>query len=93
MLTSTHGELQVMVPVGLLLSEPREVSVSVERPGEEPLPVRLRLIPAVTRRPEVETIASASVSTPTPLSISWPARTLVAERSDAFPLPDVGGGD
>ncbi len=91
MLTSAHGELQVMVPVGLLLSEPREVSVSVERPGEEPLPVRLRLIPAVTRRPEVETLAS--VSTPTPLSINWPARTLVADRSDAFPLPDVGGGD
>lgn len=91
MLTSAHGELQVMVPVGLLLSEPREVSVYVERPGEEPLPVRLRLIPAVTRRPEAETLAS--VSTPTPLSINWPARTLVSERSDAFPLPDVGGGD
>lgn len=96
MATVEHGELQVVVPVGFLLTEAREVTVSVDRPGAEPLPVRLRLIPA---RAAAETTGVAalaaveepvSVSTPTPLRISWPKR--VAE-DDGFGEPEYGGGD
>ena len=50
MATVEHGELQVVVPVGFLLTEVQEVTVSVDRPGGDPLPVRLRLIPARPRR-------------------------------------------
>jgi hypothetical protein len=97
MATVEHGELQVVVPVGFLLTEAQEVTVSVERPGGEPLPVRLRLIPA---RPTettgtaalVETSdESVSVSAPTPLRISWPKPTAADE--DGYGEPEYGGGD
>ncbi|MBY0461248.1 MAG: hypothetical protein K2V38_28320 [Gemmataceae bacterium] len=85
MVAVERAELQVVVPVGFLLSEPQEVTVSVDRPGADPLPVRLRLVPA--RAPE----SAAPVSAPTPLAIGWPRR---ATR----PAPDAnyteyGGGD
>ena len=38
--------LRVDVPVGFLLPETREITVSVDRPAEAPLAIRLRLIPA-----------------------------------------------
>ena len=38
--------LHVDVPVGFLLSEYREVEVTVDRPDAAPLAIRLRLIPA-----------------------------------------------
>ena len=95
MATVEHGELQVVVPVGFLLTEAREVTVSVDRPGAEPLPVRLRLIPA---RPVEATGVAAlaedpepvSVSTPTPLRTPWPRR--MAE-DDGYGEPEYGGGD
>src|SRR5262249_30481526 len=43
----TEGDtLRVDVPVGFLLTEPREITVSVDRADEPPLAIRLRLIPA-----------------------------------------------
>lgn len=78
------GELRVVVPVGFLLSEEREVSVSVERPDGRPLPIRLRLIPA---RPVV-----VGVSQPTPAAFKWPTRRF-PRADDGYPEPDYGGGD
>ncbi|QJW95480.1 hypothetical protein [Frigoriglobus tundricola] len=94
MATVERGVLQVVVPVGFLLSEAQEMTVSVSRPGGEPLPVRLRFIPA---RP-VEAVGVAalaadeplSVSAPTPLRISRPKRTVV---EDSYGEPEYGGGD
>ena len=97
MATVERGELQVVVPVGFLLTEAREVTVSVDRPGGDPLPVRLRLIPA---RPTETTGTAAlaetsnepvSVSTPTPLRLSWPK--LAAHDEDGYGEPEYGGSD
>ena len=79
------GELRVVVPVGFLLPEEQEVSVSVDRPDGPPLPIRLRLIPA---RP-----ATTPVDEPTPVNIGWAARKLPEPRDDGYPEPDYGGGD
>ena len=97
MATVEHGELQVVVPVGFLLAEAQEVTVSVNRPGGEPLPVRLRLIPA---RPSEEasgvaTLAEVAdervcVSAATPLNVGWPKRDPFEED---FTEPEYGGGD
>ena len=78
MATVERGVFQVVVPVGLLLSETHEMTVSVSRPGGDPLPVRLRFIPALpveaaTAGPPVP------VSAPTPLRICWPKRTTSEE--------------
>jgi hypothetical protein len=97
MATVEHGELQVVVPVGFLLTEVREVRVSVERPGAEPLPVRLRLIPASPS--ELECSAAlveqsdepVSVSAPTPLRIRPRKRT--PGMGDSFGEPELGGSD
>jgi hypothetical protein len=78
------GELRVVVPVGFLLTEEQEVSVSIVRPDGPPLPIRLRLIPA---RP-----ACASVSDATPQTVGWPSRRL-ADADDGYPGPEYGGGD
>jgi hypothetical protein len=98
MATVEHGELQVVVPVGFLLTEAREVTVSVDRPGAEPLPVRLRLIPARPAEAAAGVVAlaatpdeSVSVSTPTPLRHPWPKRAVSEE--DGFGEPEYGGGD
>ncbi|MBP3959186.1 hypothetical protein J8F10_28410 [Gemmata sp. G18] len=94
-----RGELQVVVPVGFLLAEPQEVTVSVSRPGNEPLPVRLRLIPARARQEVVGVAALADIPEPvsiaaaTPCSIPWPTRARVAELDADFPEPEYGGGD
>lgn len=77
--TLMHGELQVVVPVGFLLAEEQEVTVSVARADGEALPVRLKLIPA---RP----VASA----PLPEAVAWPERNLPDER---FAEIEYGGGD
>ena len=96
MATVEHGELQVVVQVGFLLTEAREVTVSVDRPGAEPLPVRLRLIPArPVEAPGVATLVEetepVSVSTPTPLRNRWPKR--IGTEDDGFGEPEYGGGD
>ena len=54
-----NGELRVVVPVGFLLDEEQEVTVSVDRPDGSPLPIRLCLIPART-----------TIGDPTPVAIA-----------------------
>ena len=76
------GELRVVVPVGFLLTEEQEVSVSVDRPDGGSLPIRLLLVPA-RRTP---------VNEHTPLTIGWPTRRL-RETDDGYPEPDYGGSD
>jgi hypothetical protein len=93
MATVEHGELHVVVPVGFLLSETREVTVSVDRPGGAPLPVRLRLIPARA----VETTGTAALvpvqdeSAPRRDTCAWPRRAALDE--DIYGEPEYGGGD
>lgn len=85
-----QGELRVVVPVGFLLHEEQEVSVSVNRPDGRPLPIRLRLIPA---RPV--DLKQTSASDPTPIAIEWPTRSVpnAPGTQDGYPAPDVGGSD
>jgi len=98
MATVENGELQVVVPVGFLLTEAQEVTVSVDRPGGEPLPVRLRLLPALPAAEVTGTAVLAraiedrpSVSAPTPLLINWPRRA--RRNDDDFMEPEYGGSD
>lgn len=74
------NELQVVVPVGFLLAQPQDVTVCVDRPGDAPLPIRLRLVPARVREQVADAVA---VSTPAP--IPWSARSKRADR-------DIDGG-
>lgn len=79
------GELRVVVPVGFLLAEEQEVSVSVARPDGGQLPIRLHLVPA---RP-----TPVAVNEPTPATISWSARKL-PQTDDGYPVPtEYGGSD
>jgi hypothetical protein len=93
MATVEHGELQVVVPVGFLLTEAQEVTVSVDRPGADPLPVRLRLIPAQSvEAPGVAALATADESAPDPApwQRSWPR---MPAEDDYYGEPEYGGGD
>jgi len=83
-----QGELRVVVPVGYLLTEEQEVSVSVNRPDGRPLPIRLRLIPA---RPVAA--CEVSVSEDTRVAIGWPTRQLAKSADDGYPTPEYGGSD
>ena len=80
--------LQVDVPVGFLLPERQEVVVSVNRESDGPLSIRLRLIPA-----EVAALVSAEASAQ---MSAVPMNRLIRDAratGDAYPTPDVGGGD
>jgi len=46
MFQTERDALKVDVPVGFLLAEAREIFVTVDRPDDAPLSIRLRLIPA-----------------------------------------------
>lgn len=85
-----QGELRVVVPVGFLLQEEQEVAISVNRPDGQPLPIRLRLIPA---RPSDSGLTS--VADPTPAAISWPKRRAGDGQNveDGYPVPEYGGSD
>ena len=96
MATVEHGELQVVVPVGFLLAEAQEVTVSVNRPGGEPLPVRLRLVPA--RPSEEDTGVATLVEVPDEHpAVSTPTRSRRKQRAafdrDIYGEPEYGGGD
>ncbi len=80
-----HGELRVVVPVGLLLQEEREVSVYVERADGSPLPIRLRLVPA---RPY-----AGEMDEPAAVPFGWHGQDLTESDGDGYPEPDYGGGD
>ena len=92
MATVEHGELRVVVPVGFLLTEAQEMTVSVDRPGGTPLPVRLRFIPALAADTAGAAVPDGpvSVSAPTPLRLCWPKR---AATEDGYGEPEYGGGD
>jgi hypothetical protein len=100
MMTVEHGELQVVVPVGFLLAEAQEVTVSVNRPGGEPLPVRLKLVPA---RPieEAAPVASGCVeagcsatatASPSARSTVW-SKASRRVLDEVYGEPEYGGGD
>jgi hypothetical protein len=87
-----HGELRVVVPVGFLLAQEQEVTVTVDRPDGAPLPIRLRLIPARTTVSE-PTPAARADQPPTAI-LGWPTRRLSrCNNDDGYPMHDVGGGD
>lgn len=76
--------LRVNVPVGFLLAEPREIVVSVDRPTNHPLAIRLKLIPA-------ESPVSSRATSALPMRS---ARRLFAwDADDGYPHPEYGGGD
>ncbi len=85
MLKCDHEALRVDVPVGFLLPEAQEITVSVDRPSEAPLAIRLRLIPA----------ENAADPCDTPLvSLSGRISRVKAFRdADGYPDYEHGGGD
>jgi hypothetical protein len=89
-----HGELRVVVPVGFLLAEEQELTVSVDRPDGQPLPIRLKLVPARTDvcDPTPSIVDESSTAT----LMGWPSRRASRGRrciDDGYPGHDVGGGD
>ena len=90
MFRSEHGDLRVDIPVGFLLREPREILVSVDRPSDAPLAIRLRLVPAEEGGgvPGVET---------GPRRLDPPARprrrALRPTGTDGLYEAEYGGGD
>jgi hypothetical protein len=87
-----YGELRVVVPVGFLLDEEQEVTVSVDRPDGTPLPIRLRLVPACSASAEPDQV----VDDHTPMPVGWPSRRRLARfraDDDGYPGHDMGGGD
>ena len=82
--------LKVDVPVGYLLTEPREMLVSVDRPGESPLTIRLRLIPEETESAADLGASPMHSAHDTPL----PFRRLTRKRNlEGYPGEDIGGSD
>ena len=82
--------LKVDVPVGFLLSETRDVFVSVDRDGDSPLTIRVRLIPT-------ESDSSADLGM-TPFRSAhdtpMPFRRLTRRRNlEDYPGEDLGGSD
>ena len=71
-----NGELRVVVPVGFLLDEEQEVTVSVDRPDGSPLPIRLCLIPARMTICDETPVAVADDATAT--VIGWPSHRLAS---------------
>lgn len=81
---SESDALRVDVPVGFLLPEAREILVSVDRPADSPLSIRLRLIPAEDAGPS----PTAFTARPT----AGYARPHRRDRSDD-PDQEYGGSD
>ena len=90
-LTLTESDmLKVDVPVGYLLTEPREMLVSVDRPGEFPLTIRLRLIPEETESAADLGASPMRSAHDTPM----PFRRLIRKRNlEGYPGEDIGGSD
>ena len=78
------GELCVVVPVGFLLTEEQEVSVSVDLKSGT-LPIRLRLVPA--------RVSAIDPSSQTPAPVKRMSRQQCSEYDDdGYPAPEYGGG-
>ncbi|MCZ2343126.1 MAG: hypothetical protein LC104_15240 [Bacteroidales bacterium] len=76
--TALDNNICVVVPVGRKLSEMQDIYLAVDRPGEAPLSVKVRLMPA---QESVE-----------PTTSTLPARTWKT-KVDEFEEYDYGGGD
>ena len=90
MIQTLSDSLVVDVPVGDRLAEAREILVSVDRAGEAPLQIRLRLIPAeADGLADLGEMPARSVhDTPLPL------RRLFRKRNhEDYPGEDLGGSD
>lgn len=90
-MTRTECEsLKVDVPVGDMLSEPREMLVSVDRANESPLTIRLRLVPT-----EADSAADlGAIPTRGAHDTPMPIRRLNRRRFDDDLLADdIGGSD
>jgi hypothetical protein len=90
MFQTDRDALRVDVPVGFLLPEPREILVSVDRPSDAPLSIRLRLVPAeMGDLPDFGELPPRS-DDDTPAPTRRLSRNVIA---DGYPEHDVGGGD
>lgn len=88
MFKSERDALRVDIPVGFLLREPREITVSVDRPADAPLAIRLRLVPA-----ESGGLAGLEAG-PRHLDPAPPyRRALRPTGTDGYAVPDLGGSD
>ena len=85
MFGAERDTLRVDVPVGFLLPGPREIAVSVDRPSDTPLSIRLRLIPARSDEPPAD--APAPPDAP-PLTVRRRIRD-----PDAYLDCEYGGSD
>lgn len=92
MFETDREALKVDVPVGFLLPETREILVSVDRPSDAPLSIRLRLVPAeLGELPDFGELPPCSDDDTPP-----PTRRLSrrhVEVADGYPEYDVGGCD
>lgn len=92
MFQTDREALKVEVPVGFLLPETREILVSVDRPSEAPLSIRLRLVPAdLGELPDFGELPPHS-DDDTPAPTRRLSRKSVAV-ADGYPEYDVGGCD
>ncbi len=84
-----NGELQIVVPVGMLLDREQEVALSVPRGEGSSLPIRLRLVPARTSAavPEPVTVAAGCCNTVPS------ARRHTDNDDEPYPIYDIGVGD
>jgi hypothetical protein len=87
MIGAEREMLHVDVPVGFLLHEPREIAVSVDRPSDTPLSIRLRLIPAQADSGPITVMIDREM---TPRAARGPR---LARHMDGYPDPEIGGGD
>ncbi len=90
MTMTEHDTLKVDVPVGFLLSETREILVSVDRAHRAPLTIRLRLIPT-----ELDGAADlGAIPLRSAHDTPMPVRRLLRKReSEDYPVEDLGGSD
>jgi hypothetical protein len=78
MIQTASDNICVVVPVGQRLSEMQDIDLAVDRPGDTPLSVKVRLMP-VQESEE-------------PTTSTLPARTWKS-KMDEFEEYDYGGGD
>lgn len=90
MTLTLNDTLVVDVAVGDRLTEPREMLVSVDRAGESPLTIRLRLIPD-----ESDAMADlGSLPVRSAHDTPMPLRRLFRKRHpEDYPGEDLGGSD
>ena len=90
MTLTLNDTLVVDVPVGDRLAGPREMLVAVDRAGEAPLQVRLRLVPDESDALADIDILPARSMHDTPM----PFRRLFRKRNlEDYPGEDLGGSD